>query len=331
MEHKNIKVSIVIPVYNVEKYLDKCIKSVLKQTHENLEIIMVDDGSTDNSGKIADSYLDKDSRIKVIHKKNEKVSVARNTGIDAATGEYVCFADADDYLLPDYVEYLLKLAVENDADVALTKDMFTTFHPNQVDGDQIQIKTPEQATIDILTYNLPIGVYCKIFKREFLGKEIRFVPHIYIGEGFNFNTMAFQRANKVVEGNRRVYFYRRDNPTSATTKFSLDKWENAIYAIENIHKDMILHSDRLETAWNYANWHTHCDAFNFLVMAKEKKEYKTVYKKWKKVVRTQAGFAFKVDIIPREKIRAIIMIVWPQLMPWMINQRNKKYMCRYRS
>lgn len=99
MEHKDIKVSIVIPVYNVEKYLDKCIKSVLKQSHENLEIIMVDDGSTDNSGKIADSYLEKDSRIKVIHKKNEKVSAARNTGIDAATGEYVCFADADDYLM----------------------------------------------------------------------------------------------------------------------------------------------------------------------------------------------------------------------------------------
>ena len=326
MEHKNIKVSIVIPVYNVEKYLDKCIKSVLKQTHENLEIIMVDDGSTDNSGKIADSYLDKDSRIKVIHKKNEKVSVARNTGIDAATGEYVCFADADDYLLPDYVEYLLKLAVENDADVALTKDMFTTFHPNQVDGDQIRIKTPEQATIDILTYNLPIGVYCKIFKREFLGKEIRFVPHIYIGEGFNFNTMAFQRANKVVEGNRRVYFYRRDNPTSATTKFSLDKWENAIYAIENIHKDFILHSESLETAWNYANWHTHCDAFNFLVMAKEEKVYKTVYKKWKKVVKGQAYTAFKVNIIPREKIRSIIMMFCPKLMPWMISNRNKKYM-----
>ena len=142
MEHNNIKVSIVIPVYNVENYLDKCIKSVISQTHKNLEIILVDDGSTDKSGKIADFYKKKDDRIKVIHKKNEKVSAARNTGIDVATGEYVCFADADDYLMPDYVEYLLGMAVDNDADVALTKDMFTTFHPNQVEGDNIQTRTP---------------------------------------------------------------------------------------------------------------------------------------------------------------------------------------------
>lgn len=326
MEHNNIKVSIVIPVYNVENYLDKCIKSVISQTHKNLEIILVDDGSTDKSGKIADFYKKKDDRIKVIHKKNEKVSAARNTGIDVATGEYVCFADADDYLMPDYVEYLLGMAVDNDADVALTKDMFTTFHPNQVEGDNIQTRTPEQATIDILTYNLPIGVYCKMFRRSFLGEEIRFVPHIYIGEGFNFNTMAFQRANKVVEGNRRIYFYRRDNPTSATTKFRVDKWENAIYAIENIHNDMTLHSSALETAWNYANWHTHCDAFNFLVMAKEENKYQSFYKRWKEIVRTKAWYAFKVDIIPREKVRAIIMMVWPRMMPWLISKRNAKYM-----
>ena len=326
MNYEDIKVSVIVPIYNVEKYLSKCIDSILVQSHHNLEIILVDDGSPDNAGKIADSYAEKDSRVKVIHKDNSGVSTARNIGIDSATGEYVCFADADDYLMEDYVEYLLELVVKNDADISLTKDMYTTFHPKQVDGDYIKIRTPEEATVDILTYNLPIGVYCKMFKRSFLGNNIRFIPNIYIGEGFNFNTMAFQRANKVVEGNRRIYFYRRDNPTSATTMFAIKKWKNAIYAIENIHKDMIINTENMEIAWEYANWHTYCDAFNFLVMAGDEKKYSKEYKAWKKIVRYKARYAFKVDIILREKIRAVIMMICPRVMPWLINLRNKKYM-----
>lgn len=325
MNYENIKVSIVVPIYNVEKYLAKCIDSIITQTHKNIEIILVNDGSEDNSGLIADKYAKTDSRIRVIHKKNEKVSIARNVGINNATGEYVCFADADDYLMPDYVEYLLSLALPYDADVAMTTDMFTTFHPNQSTNDEVRVRTAEEATVDILTYNMPIGVYCKIFKRAFLGNAIRFVPHIYIGEGFNFNTMAFQRANKVVEGNRRVYFYRRDNPTSATTVFKLEKWQNAIFAIDNIHKDLIIHSPNIEKAWAYANWHTHCDAFNFLVMAGADREYPLEYKGWKRIVRRKAYTAFLVKISLREKIRAIIMAAVPCLMPWMISIRNSKY------
>lgn len=325
-DYSNILVTIIVPVYNAQKYLPQCLDSILNQTHENLEIILINDGSTDDSGRILDKYARIDNRIKVIHNSNEGVSSARNCGIDLANGEYVCFSDADDYLIQDYVEYLLDMAVSNQADIALTKDMFTTFHPNQIVGDKQIIRTPEEATIDILTYNMPIGVYCKIFKKSFLGNTIRFVPHIFIGEGFNFNSMAFQRANKIVEGTRRVYFYRRDNPTSATTKFVLKKWENAIYAIENIHKDMILHSNNLEKAWEYANWHTHCDAYNFLVMAGDEKKYPDVYIKWKKVVKEKAFTAFKVKIPFREKVRAIIMMFIPRLMPWMISQRNKKYM-----
>ena len=114
-----IKVSIIVPVYNVEKYLEKCLDSIVKQTYENIEIILVDDGSTDKSGTILDQYAEMDNRISVIHKKNEGVSTARNTGIEAARGEYICFADADDYLMPDYVEYLLTLAVDKNADIAI--------------------------------------------------------------------------------------------------------------------------------------------------------------------------------------------------------------------
>lgn len=322
----NIKVSIIVPVYNVEKYISQCIESIINQTHKNLEIILVDDGSTDNSGKIADEYALKDNRIKVIHKKNAGVSSARNTGIDNATGEYVCFADADDYLMTDYVEYLLELIVKHNADISLTKEMYTTFYTNQVKEDLIDEYTPEKATIEILIYNIPIGVYCKMFKREFLGKNIRFVPNIFIGEGFNFNTACFQRANKVVAGHKKIYFYRRNNPSSATTKFSVKKWENGLFAIENIKKDFVIKSSKIMEAWKYANWHTHCDVFNLLVIAGAEKQHPEMYKKCLHIAKKQAWYSFKLPIRFREKIRAIIVMIYPRLIPKLMIARNKRYM-----
>lgn len=326
MDNSKIKVSIIVPIYNVEKYLKQCIESIIKQKHDNLEIILVDDGSIDNSGKIADEYAIKDNRIKVIHKENAGVSSARNTGIDVATGEYVCFSDADDYLMEDYVEYLLNLITKNNADISLTKEMFTTFHQEQISRDYIEEYSAERTTIEILIYNIPIGVYCKMFKREFLNKnKIRFIPEIFIGEGFNFNTMAFQRANKVAIGHRKTYFYRRNNPTSATTKFSIKKWENGLYAIENIKKDFIIKTSNIDKAWKYANWHTHCDVFNFMVIASAEKENKDMYKKCKKIMRRDAHYSFGMNISFREKVRAIIIMIYPRLIPKLMIIRNKRH------
>ena len=98
----NSKVSIVVPIYNTEKYLKKCLDSIINQTYENLEIILVDDGSTDNSGKIIDDYAKKDSRIKAIHQKNAGQSTARNNGIKKATGKYISFIDGDDEIKPTF-------------------------------------------------------------------------------------------------------------------------------------------------------------------------------------------------------------------------------------
>ena len=319
----DIKVSLIIPVYNVEKYLTQCLDSVLAQTYTNLQIIIIDDGSTDNSGKIADEFAAKDKRINVIHKENEGVSIARNVGINFATGKYVCFSDADDYLMPDYVEYLLELAIKNNADISLTKEMFTTFHTSQVQKDRQEVYTAEQTTIDILSYNIPIGVYCKMFKRDLLGETIRFVPNIRIGEGFNFNTEAFQRAQRVAIGRKKIYFYRRDNMGSATTCYSFEKWENAIFAIDNIYKNLIIHSKKIEIAWNYAKWHTVCDAFNFMVIADAEKKYHTTYKKYKHIVRFKSYYIFKVKISLYERIKGLVYMFFPRIMPYLIKRRRK--------
>ena len=112
-------VTTVVPVYNVEKYLDRCINSIVNQTYRNLEIILVDDGSPDNCPQICDQWAEKDSRVRVIHKENQGLGMARNTGIEYATGRYICFFDSDDYVAPDAIECAYKLAQAESADVVL--------------------------------------------------------------------------------------------------------------------------------------------------------------------------------------------------------------------
>lgn len=112
-------ISVIIPVYNVEKYVSKCITSVISQTYTNLEILLIDDGSTDGSGTICDSYIQKDKRVKVIHKENGGLSSARNCGLAHATGEYIAFIDSDDYVKPNFIETLHKRLVTDNSDIAV--------------------------------------------------------------------------------------------------------------------------------------------------------------------------------------------------------------------
>ncbi len=121
---QNETISIIIPVYNVKNYLDRCVESVLRQSYAELEVILVDDGSTDGSSQLCDRWAEKDSRIRVIHKENGGVSDARNAGLDAATGEYLGFVDSDDYLAPDMYQKLYRTLKENDAEVSICNFLF---------------------------------------------------------------------------------------------------------------------------------------------------------------------------------------------------------------
>lgn len=324
MNKDNIKVSVIAPVYNVATYLPQCIKSIQNQSHRNLEIILVDDGSIDNSGNIADCFAEEDSRIKVIHKQNSGVSAARNTGIDAATGDYVCFVDADDYVASDYVEYFLELALQYDADIALSAAHFTTFHTEQVAKDYIEVLTPEQATIRELYYAIPIGCYCKLFRRKFLGDELRFFEDIFIGEGFNFACYTFQRANKVVVGHKKLYYYRRDNSNSAMTKFNVNKVLCGVKAMSRIRENLLNPSPDVIKAWEYATWHTYSDMYNFIVLGDAQKVYPELHKEYLTYTRKKAYKAFTADVPFREKRRAFIFMVWPQIYPYLMKKRFER-------
>lgn len=136
------KISIIVPVYNIEKYLENCVESILNQTFKDLEIILVDDGSTDNSGKICDIYKHKDKRIKVIHKENGGLSSARNCGIEIASGEYIGLVDSDDYIHPQKYEILYKNAIKYSSDIVVSsyKSVYTTsdlelYNPIKIEGE----------------------------------------------------------------------------------------------------------------------------------------------------------------------------------------------------
>ncbi|MEE1475929.1 MAG: glycosyltransferase [Fusobacterium sp.] len=114
-----IKVSVVVPVYNVEKYLDRCIQSILNQTLKEIEIILIDDGSPDSCPKICDQYAKKYNKIKVVHKENQGLGFARNSGIEIATGEYIAFVDSDDFIEKNMFEYMYKISIENEVDMCM--------------------------------------------------------------------------------------------------------------------------------------------------------------------------------------------------------------------
>ena len=320
------KVSIIVPVYNVEKYIEKCLKSLISQSYKNIEIILIDDGSKDNSGKICDTYKGKDSRIKVIHKENAGVSEARNSGIQKATGKYLCFVDADDFVMNDYVNYMYQLIVKNSSDIAVCAKMFSNFNEEQSSDEMTAVLDGENAIIRILNYRMPIGVYSRIFKKDLIkNNKIKFLKDIYMGEGFNFNVACFQKAKKVIISNYKVYYYRRDNATSATTNFSIKKCENSLYAMKVMNDNLLIRTNHVMNSWKYAIWRTYSDAFDYMCLGNGKKENIEKFKEYKYYIKNNYKIYKKVDISKKDKYRAILMGIFPEIIPFILKCRRLIY------
>ena len=316
------KVSIVVPIFNVEQFLQECLDSILVQTHHNLEIILVDDGSPDKSGEIADNNAVRDTRIKVIHKKNGGVSTARNAGLEQVTGDYFCFADADDRLEPDYVEYLLGLAVKYQTEVSLTTDHYTTFNTAGPQNNAEEVVTGIEAACAILSYKMPIGVYCKLFSSDLLKKGAHFEEQLFIGEGFNFNVDSFMMAEKVAVGHHKVYFYRKDNEESAMTRFRIEKVRCALKAIDYIEKKHGEKDDYLDKCIKFARWHTSCDMLSFMTNARAGKQYPIEYRQYYQTARRDALEALSLNIYNREKIKAVLTFIYPKTLALLIRWRS---------
>lgn len=209
--HKLPLISIIVPVYNVADFLAECIDSIMRQSYQNLEIIIVDDGSTDNSGKICDEYALQDNRINVIHRKNGGLSAARNTGLDSATGEYVSFIDSDDIVHHQYIETLYTNIHNSKSDISSVElQHFKTSDNsyNKIIDGQISLFNGEECTRKILYQNTLDNSACaKLFKRE-LFINIRFPLDTYY-EDLAIIPIIYLNATQAVHQSVSLYFYRQ--------------------------------------------------------------------------------------------------------------------------
>ncbi|MBR6308413.1 MAG: glycosyltransferase family 2 protein [Lachnospiraceae bacterium] len=203
-------ITVVIPVYNVKPYLEECFLSVINQSYSCLDIVVIDDGSTDGSGKVCDEWGEKDSRIRVIHQANSGLSAARNAGIDAAGGQYIAFLDSDDYYETDTIKDLYNCAQRNNADMVVGCGRWVSEEGNPLD------ERSYNGSERILSKEEFWGLFCdqqdfvvawsKLYKKE-LFDTVRF-PEGQINEDFGIARFVVDNANQIVYLNKSVYNYR---------------------------------------------------------------------------------------------------------------------------
>lgn len=256
------EISIIVPVYKVEKYLKKCVDSILAQTFSDFELILVDDGSPDNSGRICDDYAKKDARVRVVHKQNGGLSSARNAGIEVAKGKYLGFVDSDDYIAEDMYELLYKAIIKEEADLSICGiyDVYEGKDPI-IKPTIKKTVTAEEALLLILQGNI-ISVHAvnKLYKRE-LFSTIRYPEGKYHEDSFIIVDLLNQCHKVAIDSEQKYYYYHRLGSIN-TESFSEKQFE----FIEAWENNEIKLKDRSQEIKNAAHQRV-CFA-NFLVLDK---------------------------------------------------------------
>ena len=245
-----LKVSIIVPVYKTEQYLDQCVQSLLKQTFQGIEIILVDDGSPDNCGEICDYYARKyPVLVKTIHQKNQGVSVARNTGIETATGEWIMFVDSDDWIELNMVESILACSEKTCCDICVCPGSRDTdiihkryefrYKNNRIltDNDKIALFKNNFHPVAIgesgrLSFAVP---WSKLYSTSLLKTHsIKFIPGLRYGEDMVFNLYAFHHARSIVI-HPEYYYHYRTNDASVSQSYRLDAFQSVKKLCEEIN------------------------------------------------------------------------------------------------
>lgn len=282
----NDLISIIIPIYKVEKYINECLDSILNQTYTKLEILLIDDGSPDESGLICDKYASKDNRIKVIHKKNEGVSSARNTGLDLSNGKYVCFVDADDFIEKNFCEKMLNTLKKHNADcVACGYNRIYKRKKEKIIEKEGYELNKEEFLKKLLLVQSGLGFcHTKIWKRSVIN-EIRFNEDLKVGEDALFCIEVGKNLEKFYMLNDSLYNYRY-NENSVVREFDehyVDKYLKAMKITKKYIERNYQNDEKVcERVNNYISYHlllviiNYCmnpkNGLNFLEQSKKTKE-----------------------------------------------------------
>ncbi len=320
-----MKVSVIVPVYRVEEYLSKCIESVLNQTYHDFELILVNDGSPDNSGKICDEYAKKDSRIKVIHKENGGPASCVNRGIKESTGEYITFSDSDDWLEPDYLKELYNGIYDNNCDMAIC-DYKKVYAQKEINVNSCKISEgiSNKRTIknDILPFiiteqsknesSLIAHSRCaKIFKRELLINNFKyFREDVRWGEDFLMTLSCLCDCEKInyLKG---LYLYNyRFNHNSLTQSYNktyFKEYYELTKHLKTIAEEKNI-SENNQIYYQYIN--CFISAVNVITFTFGKYKRSEIIKEIKKVINSEelSGFKFKKNI-PLNKKQKIYMFL----------------------
>lgn len=242
-------VSIIIPVFNIDKYLRECLNSVLRQTYRQLQVIIIDDGSTDNSGLISDDYSKRDSRVTVIHQKNRGVSAARNAGLDIATGEFLAFIDGDDWVDDTWIETQLETIKKWNADIAvcgceLVYKNARRREDNSLPHNYIE-NYADKKNLLLMQREWKKSAYAqghtqkKLIRRECLidketNKKIRFITDRNYNEDELFTLQIYKNANKVAFNNKAVFYYRMRSSSAVSEQ---------MFAFRTLRTRVFLHNE----------------------------------------------------------------------------------------
>ena len=275
-------ISVIVPVYKVEEYLDKCVESIVNQTYKNLEIILVDDGSPDNCPQMCDEWAKKDARIKVIHKENGGVCSARNIGLDTANGEWISFVDADDYVEIEYLKEMYYCAAQYTSDYVCCG--YNRVYKNKSEkinstGEINIIYNPKEYIMKLLNVQNGYGfVHMKLINKNII-KKIRFDENLDVGEDALFNIQLCKQLNKVVICNKALYNYRL-NTNSVVKKYDknyVEKYTKSMIEMNNYLN--IQYGDDLEistNSFNYIAYHMMLICVNYCFHPQNNKKYKSL-------------------------------------------------------
>ena len=263
-------ITVVVPVYKVEKYIDRCVTSIINQSYKNLEIILVDDGSPDNCGKICDDYSTKDERIKVIHKENGGLSDARNAGINIAKGKYITFIDSDDYIKYDYVEFLYNLILKNNVKVSICSHTVLYDTGLRIDKETEEFSVLDaKTTIKRILYDdgIDISAWAKMYETT-LFNDIKY-PKGRLFEDSAITCKILSNCEKIAIRSKSKYFYMIRSDSITNENFNVKKMD-LITSTKEMGEYILKKYPDLEDAVNRRIMYAYLSTLSQLANSKDK-------------------------------------------------------------
>ena len=317
-------ISIVVPIYNVENFLDRCVQSIVSQTYRNLEILLIDDGSPDNSSEIAECWMKKDSRIKVYHKKNGGLSDARNYGLDRANGEYIAFVDSDDYIEPEMYETLMAAIRESNVELACCGRFYTRGDSNSPSRSLPvrKVLSRKDAIKELLNNGcIEEAAWDKLYSRE-LWSDLRF-PINEINEDIVVTPQIIAKCSGIVHVGKPFYHYCYNGSSITKSGYNSKKdvmfrhmEELSVYVNKNFPEEA-KYVDVLKAKYAMTTLFA-------IVLAQEEKKFPKSYKKYQKILRESYGTMLKCENFSnKQKLEALLLILGVYRVLWRLVQALK--------